>query len=555
GDSVSDFAIIVFVPVLDEQCVAGGDCFYDEAPALDAQAPVLGYFSFSLHVDRWSSIFAANVKVAEAASGNEHFLNLDIFFYHDKKHREADLYLLVGLMILSVVVFVLCLCLRQHLERGFARERQSADEQRRAATAAGQRVEELIRYRFETSKKTERYLNHELKNRIFVLGQSCAEQPHVQEQIEELTEVLNNKAVLMRLSTGRYEPFWDAVELTALIDKRWQRFVAANNPFVRAGPTGAAAYRTTLRLDKALFNIIQDNMLSNAFKYGDAARPPSLALNVEPVDDTAARVRVSLELRNWAGPEHAALLRLGEEKLNEIALTDGQRAHEHAAELSSGDGFPMAAAAASALGGTVRLVLLSDGVVAKLELPDIATVLPGSARFAAVPAASVELSRLKVAMVDDSATFRKTFTRLAEKVTSQEPVVAGETRESIDNFSKAVVDSDCDIVFLDFNFAPVHHTKTGADICRECRELDAEEGNVPRLIFIVSANDSPEDAERYRAAGADGTLGKKLTAAKLRQVLDDAAPRRVRDRASTPLSELDAITVEVVSEEARQSSE
>jgi len=265
-------------------------------------------------------------------------------------------------------------------------------------------------------------------------------------------------------------------------------------------------------------------MLSNAYKYGDAARPPSLSLNVEPLNECATRVRLSLELRNWAGPEHAALLQLGEEKLNEIAHAEGQRAHGHSAELSSGDGFPMAAAAASVLGGTVRLVLLEDGVLAKLELPDVLAVLPGSARFSAVLVAPVELdiSWLKIALADDSAMFRKTFARLTEKVTSQEPFVAGATRESIDDFPKAVVERDCDVVLLDFNFAPTHHTKTGVDLCRECRQLDAEEGNVPRLIFIVSANDSPEDAERYRAAGADGSLGKKLTAATLRQALEDA---------------------------------
>jgi len=327
----------------------------------------------------------------------------------------------------------------------------------------------------------------------------------------------------MRLSTGRYEPSWGAVEPVALIDVRWQRFVAAHSSFERLPTTGAAADRKTLRLDKVLFNIILDNMLSNAFKYGDASRPPSLGLRVEPLDDGATRVRLSMELRNWAGPEHAVLLQLGEEKLNEIALAEGRRAHEHAAELSSGDGFPMAVAAASALGGTIRLVLLPGGVIAKLELPNVAAVLPVAALgSAAAVAAPAELSQLKIAMVDDSSTFRKTFVRLANKVTSQEPIVAGATRESIDGFPKMVVESDMDVVLLDFNFAPVHHTKTGVDLCRECRQLDAEEGNVPRLIFIVSANDSPEDAERYRAAGADGSLGKKLTAKSLRQVLEDA---------------------------------
>ncbi|KAJ1455677.1 hypothetical protein M885DRAFT_616938 [Pelagophyceae sp. CCMP2097] len=552
GKPLVDYALNVRVPIFDEACGAGCD------------AKVLGSVSFSLRVDSWESIFPAHLGVTAALTGHviktpasssrphrdknvamgnsnsgthvhihESFLDLNLECYQqdDSDADSLGKRFLTFLVFLAILIIVLLLALLRRLELGAARERQMVDERRkdaaRDAAAAEQCKDERLRYAFEMSEKTERYLNHELKNRIFVLGQSCAAQS-LHGQIDEIAEVLNSKAVLMRLSTGRYEPSWDAVESVSLIDTRWQRFVAANSPFERVPTTGAAAHRRSLRLDKVLFNIILDNILSNAFKYGDPSRPPSLSLNIDPVDDGATRVRLSLELRNWAGPEHEALLEMGEAKLNEIAHAEGRRAHEHAAELSSGDGFPMAAAAASALGGTVRLVLLPDGVLAKLELPDVAAVLPGSARFAAVPAAPVELSWLKIAMVDDSASFRKTFARLSEKVTSQEPFVAGATRESIDDFPKAVVERDCDVVLLDFNFAPTHHTKTGVDLCRECRQLDAEEGNAPRLIFIVSANDSPEDAERYRAAGADGSLGKKMSVATLRQVLEDAVQTHPR---------------------------
>ncbi|KAJ1452287.1 hypothetical protein M885DRAFT_620098 [Pelagophyceae sp. CCMP2097] len=546
GVAMQDYVIVVLVKVVSQMCLDGFDgdgCDYHDG---EYQPPISGYASFSLHADRWASIFPDNVGVRvaltsdviktpgpgyahwqrqrPAATAHEPFLDLDLECYH--RAERSLLLLYTAFALVSPIVVVLLLLLLRKLELGAARERRNGDERCRDAARdkalLEQRKGERIRYGFEMSEKTERYLNHELKNRIFVLGQSCAD-PFLHRQIDEITEVLSSKAVLMRLSTGRYKPSWDAVEPTALVDLRWRRHHTANSPFNRAKTTGAAAHRTKLRFDKVLFNIILDNMLSNAFKYGDA-RPPSLSLNVEPLNEGATRVRLSLELRNWAGPEHAALLQLGEEKLNEIAHAEGQRAHGHSAELSSGDGFPMAAAAASVLGGTVRLVLLEDGVLAKLELPDVLAVLPGSARFAAVLVAPVELdiSWLKIALADDSAMFRKTFARLTEKVTSQEPFVAGATRESIDDFPKAVVERDCDVVLLDFNFAPTHHTKTGVDLCRECRQLDAEEGNVPRIIFIVSANDSPDDAERYRAAGADGSLGKKLTAATLRQALEDA---------------------------------
>ncbi|KAJ1456085.1 hypothetical protein M885DRAFT_518555 [Pelagophyceae sp. CCMP2097] len=551
GEPYADFTLTVIIPVYDERCYVHGKCATDprtaasstkhqtrdergppaEPPVLDGSpAPVLGYVSFTLFGDKWLNVFPENLRVIGGATGHviktaqvydhhththEAVLDLDLECGHNISRHMFWLYF--GAAISPAAIFFMLLVLRR-LEVDALRQRRLEDEELREMAAQKQRIEERIQYGFAMSKKTERYLNHELKNRIIILGQTCAEQS-LQVQIEEITEVLNNKAALMRLSTGRYTPSWGAADPSQLVGLRWQRHVAANSPFDISDVSGLAAHRTTLRLDGILFNIILDNMLSNAFKYGDASRPPALSLRVEPLDEGSTRVRLSLELRNWAGPEHATLLEMGEDTLNEIALREGARAHEHAAELSSGDGFPMAAAAASALGGTVKLFLLNDCVLAKLTLPDVAAVLP-----VAVPAlpAPVDLAWLKVAMADDSATFRKTFARLARKVTSREPGLAGETRESIDDFTRMVVEGDVDFLFLDFNFAPVHHTKTGVDLCRECRALDAEEGNVPRVIFIVSANDSPEDAELYRDAGADGSLGKKMTVGKLRQVLEDA---------------------------------
>jgi len=541
GEPYTDFVITAFVPFVD------GD------------AAILGYVVFALHVDHWDATFPNNVRISMNSNGDviktqqsgyvrnakayEPVLDLDLVCYF-KDDFDTNMLFIMGTTA-SAAFILLGLAALHRLEAGASKERKAAYDQRTAAAAAEERKDERTRDAFQSSEKTERYLNHELKNRIFVLGQSYSDETLVG-QLDEITEVLNSKTVLMRLSTGRYEPTMDAFQPVSLIAVRWKRFVAANSPFERAATTGAAAHRTVLLFDKVLFNIIMDNMLSNAFKYGDPSRPPALSLNVEPLDDGATRVRLSLELRNWAGPEHASLVQMGEDELNEIALAEGRRAHVHAAELSAGDGFSMAGVAARTLGGTIRLVLLPDGVVAKLELPNVVVAelpdvvvapCPGEARILVETAR--QLSRLKVAMVDDSASFRKTFARLAETVTSRVPFVAGATRESIDDFPKSVVESDVDIVFLDFNYAPVHHTKTGIDLCRECRERDAEEGNAPRLIFIVSANDSPEDAERYRAAGADGSLGKKITVAKLREILDAARdhPRfaaGLREKETTP---------------------
>jgi CheY-like chemotaxis protein len=504
---------------------------------------IIGYCSFSLHSDRWSFIFPSNMEVRESDSQNiiktvssdynmhvsthESFLNLDLGCYYNTR----DLFVLLhiyGMVIMPIVITCLIM-LHSHFEIRASRVIRLFKKQHREALeveiAEKKRNEDRTQHTFRMSEKTERYLNHEIKNRILVLGQSCIDQPHVHELLDEITEVLNNKLVLMRLSTNRYEPYLEFVDPLYLIDIRWRRFVAANSSFECLETIGTAAHNKMFRLDKVLFNICLDNMLSNAFKYGNISKPPSLRLRVDSIDKE--RVCLSLELRNWSGNEHAQLIQMGENKLNEIARAEGQRAHKHFDELSTGEGFPMAYAAASVMGGSIRLQLLPTEVNAIFVLPNIEVVsdVMHDTNKLATP---LDLSWLKIAIADDSETFRKMLTKLVEKVTSIKPIVVGRTRQSIDDLPRIIIEQDIDIVLLDFNFAPVHHTKTGIDICRECRDLDIKNGNDPRLIFMISSNDSPEDIARYYAAGADGSLSKKMSLSSLRQVIEDAVRTQQR---------------------------
>ena len=137
---------------------------------------------------------------------------------------------------------------------------------------------------------------------------------------------------------------------------------------------------------------------------------PILGVRVEPQSERT--VDFTLEVSNAAGPAHARLMALGEEELNRIAATDGERAHgEQSAATSAGDGFPMAVTCARALGGTLRLVLSETGITARLGLSGVG--LGENARASSSSGLGLmEISGVSFAVVDDSMMQRKMMQRV-----------------------------------------------------------------------------------------------------------------------------------------------
>ena len=247
---------------------------------------------------------------------------------------------------------------------------------------------------------------------------------------------------------------------------------------------GAAALETSLLPDPVLTNIILDDLLSNAIKYGDAEQPPSVALGIEPVEDNV--VSVSLTVRNAAGSGHLHL------HAHSIAAREGARAHgQLGASTSSGDGFP---ACVTPSPGDVCAALLLSCV--KLE-----TV----AHFGAM-----EISGLSMALVDDSMSVRKIMKQTIARAFASclVPIVAGETHASFNSFPQSAVDVDADV---DQNFGVTNPTKAGTDLVRAIRALDLAAGNPHRLILINSANDGPGDLALYRAASADAHVSNSIS--------------------------------------------
>ncbi|KAJ1453883.1 hypothetical protein M885DRAFT_566844 [Pelagophyceae sp. CCMP2097] len=364
-------------------------------------------------------------------------------------------------------------------------------------------------------KKAEAYTNHEIKNRLLAIAELCVtgngpvDIVRIKTIVTEAIETIVKRGLLTQLASGSYVARPDCVDLVALLKARVHR-------------------------------IIFDNLLSNAIKYGDESVSPVFHVRVEslgpaaaPGDVQACSLRV--ELHNAAGPQHAILMDMGEAELNRVAAKEGGRVLPDAVEpdwASTGEGFPMSLDCARVFGGSLWLTLSESAVVAALILPRaLFCVEPSEAQME-------HISRLSYAVVDDSVTSRKSLGRLVSAAfpeTRAAPVIAGESRESVEQFPHAVLAADADVVFVDQNFGSCCQHLQGTDLIASIRALDADIGRGrPRLVFVVSANDSTEDRVLYKLSGADDCLAKdRVSATAIRELLRRHAATgldRVTDR-------------------------
>ena len=129
---------------------------------------------------------------------------------------------------------------------------------------------------------------------------------------------------------------------------------------------------------------------------------------------------VRCELRNAAGADHAALVALGEDRLNHIIAASDPAGAAKTSLTSNGDGFSTACACAKLLGGTLRLSLatLPSEVVATLVLPLTQTVPPPLVPIAEDVDLAARISALSVAIIDDLGMNRKMLERTVRKASA-----------------------------------------------------------------------------------------------------------------------------------------
>jgi len=155
----------------------------------------------------------------------------------------------------------------------------------------------------------------------------------------------------------------------------------------------------------------------------------------------------------------------------------------------------MSVACATSLGGSLKLRLEPDAVTATLHVPLVK--IECSQHYV-----DFDIADLRTAVVEDSALQRKMWARRIEGAFvsgNSPPVLAGDSKASIEAFASDVISTNADVVFIDQNFGGAHTTVAGTDVVRDIRARDAASGAAQRLIYVVSAADAPDDLAHYGA--------------------------------------------------------
>jgi uncharacterized membrane protein YqiK len=115
-------------------------------------------------------------------------------------------------------------------------------------------------------RKSEAYTNHEIKNRLVVMGELCEESEAPMDEIvaliEETLETIVRRNTFQRLATKTYSPIPEQIDLSDFIERRVFRFRPARR-HVDVTPTkGDAKSCNALLLDPLLIGIVVDNLSS-----------------------------------------------------------------------------------------------------------------------------------------------------------------------------------------------------------------------------------------------------------------------------------------------------
>mmetsp|Transcript_31599 Transcript_31599/g.111240 ORF Transcript_31599/g.111240 Transcript_31599/m.111240 type:complete len:503 (-) Transcript_31599:24-1532(-) len=160
--------------------------------------------------------------------------------------------------------------------------------------------------RMAENEHTERFMNHELKNRLFALAALCTDDAQ-RALVCEMTEMNDTRGVIVRLKVGRYEARLEDVDLASLVEGRLRPYIVANRTFLMTPITGFDAHRQhSLRLDSTLMHIIIDNCLSNvraAWHPGVTQRRVGSQVRRRAQTGYRGRARGAARLRGGRGGE------------------------------------------------------------------------------------------------------------------------------------------------------------------------------------------------------------------------------------------------------------
>eukprot|EP00667_Euglena_gracilis_P006551 EG_transcript_6607 len=276
----------------------------------------------------------------------------------------------------------------------------------------------------------------------------------------------------------------------------------------------------TVYADQMLLTLICDNALSNAAKHGNPRCPDvqfSIAELPQDGGDGDGRRRFCFQVTNNANPER-------------LPLTPQWVAQLFAGKASAGGEGGVSPVLSDRIGLTHCLLAAQQGGIAlSLTQEDDLVTFRGvfDAQLASgdtyrLPAHPLPSSKslgfppgLRFVILDDSVAAQRLLKFHIEKWCDPRSVVClGASPDDVERFLIHALDAD--IVIIDQHLE-WDEPWLGVDLVRQLRT-----SRCPAFLCIRSADDGPDDQERYRRAGAHCSVGKDLLGQVMLQQLKEA---------------------------------
>eukprot|EP00667_Euglena_gracilis_P001668 EG_transcript_1668 len=405
----------------------------------------------------------------------------------------------------------------------------SIARQQRRRFAVEQTFETDFNDAVAAAQEADTILNHTLKNTMadasgeieIFLSQTEQQDSHLVRSMECLRRGMRScqhRQAYLELSAKKYHPLFTAVRLDEFAME-----LTAGRQLQKVD-----THPSVVMMDRVLCSLILDNAISNSFKHGhpdDPAVDFVTAVNPLPPDvrlpTNASGVAVTFTITNRANPHRPPITPTF---LAHMLQGQAPRQEEGRSMLSSRVGLQHSALAAQAHGIKWQLCQSGDVVTFKATMSvKLASKTPVEGPLRS-PSSDCEtfLQGLTVLCIDDSAAARRLLAyHLSRHLPSARVLCYGESSTDVGPFMDGII-AGADVAILDEHLDFQNGAMVlGSDLIRQCRA-----SLYSGVMCIRSANVSPAEMARYRAAGADLVIGKDVPVPKMIEQLKAEVIRR-----------------------------
>eukprot|EP00667_Euglena_gracilis_P005215 EG_transcript_5246 len=394
--------------------------------------------------------------------------------------------------------------------------------------------EALLTRELQASQMADSMLNHTLKNlladvaaniEVFLAG--SGPRGTLEDSVTRLRRGMvacKERQVYLKLVSGEYIPVFQEVSLQEF----GHQLAAGRNVRVQA-------VDLSVHLDSTICGLILENALSNAFRHG-YADDPQVALVIDAPSTQHSRQgfqRIRFMVENAVDPHRPPLT-----PEDAARLFQGQAhlvSNVRVPTLSDRVGIVHCVMAAQVGGVTLSLAQAGHTVRFTAELDVLVVPRPASRSFHAwsddSSSSLIEFpSGLRYCCLDDSASaLRLLELHIRTWCAPSKVHLLGHSEEDVHGFVPFAL-HNADIVILDqhLEFSKTYY---GTDLVQHLCEQ-----RFGGLLCIRSANDSEEDRERFRQAGAHCCFGKDMAGSRMMEELKAAFIRLMGTTSTVVLS-------------------